>query len=252
MPTTLSLKTLSPTAWAFPALVLAGVVVSIFVVVMPQTRALSEQREEMKIEEERHARLVEKRSYLESLSERELEQQLRDVELALPSSKPVFTFLSSLVGLVDDVEGLDVNNYDFSPGKIASESAEEQAGREKAGQISWLPIEIGFSGSLELILELVTRLEEIAPLVDINGFELSGDLNEEEIAVDDDRNIEMTMNMYYSLAPDSLGKPSDPLAELTERDYEVLGVAQSLRTYEGIANQFGEEFDQEREDIFNF
>ena len=259
----LSYKTLSFSAWVFPLGVAVMIVLASLLVLIPRGQELMDKRREMQRAEDQLERLVAKRTYLESVNETELTDDLRTMIRVLPNEKPVFVFLSSLIGLVKEMEGLDVLSYDFSPGEVASDSAElaevETAEVKQAGKLTSLDIEVEFEGTLPLILDLVDRLEGMAPLSDVYGFSLSGDFESRMVRDSqgfarevENRRISMLLKIYYAEPPAEIAKPEVPIAELSQADVNFVRRMEEFKTYEGINVPVEYMLRQERQNPFTF
>jgi len=64
--------------------------------------------------------------------------------------------------------------------------------------------------------------------------------------------IGMILNLYYAIPPTRIGKPTDPISPLSEKDHETIDRLTQLTTYEGYGNLVEAILNQEREDIFAF
>lgn len=236
--------------WLFPMLVIGFLVVSFIFVFIPQVRAIIEGREELRLEQENLDKLIEKRVFLSGLSDVELTSQLILLNNALPSEKPVFSVLGSLVGQVEEAE-LELEGYDLSPGLLATASSESEELYEEVevGKLTGLPVEFSITGPFESINKLLISMENTVPISRVRNISISGF---EERGEEGGLNATLTMVVYYSLPPTDIGKISDPLIPLTVEDEETIKLLASFDEFEFEVIDIPEGYDELREDLFSF
>jgi hypothetical protein len=237
----------------FPVLVVLGVLLSSFFVVIPMIQSTLDDRDTLEQKEELVKKLVDKRAYLQSLDPLKMKKDLDLVELALPREKPVVEFLVALAALLEGDENLRFTGYEFNPGSLATASAQQANARVNTKGIQDVPVESGFEGDVETLLNLVTHLEELMPLVDFEGFELKGlltDLGTEETT--DDLGLNVVLRLHYAGIPEKLGAVEASVEKITKAEEQVIADLVNFSAYSPDESGGLELFDQAREDIFGF
>lgn len=244
--------------WLVPLVVGAVIFISMFVIAIPTIRQASQLRQDLHSEQDKLAIVTTKLARLNDMNEAELDSQLFEAELALPSKKPVFETLTSLSNQASE-SGIILGDYDFSPGQVATESAAEPSGQnenvslDKPGVLANMPLSLSLSGSSEGITKFLGVLSQSAPLIDVVKLSLATGTSSEEfqtqeselIAPGASANIEISV--LYALPPQDIGRISDPLPEITPDQLSALNVISNLNKYSqnllptstGKVNPFG-------------
>lgn len=199
--------------WKIPLIVAVIVGLLTVLVLLPQGAAVLELRGNLRVLREQLVRLSEKADTLASLDQEELERNVALAERGLPSHKPVFETLSSL-GNQAGRAGVTIVGYQLSPGELATESGEaaEDITTNASGLLEML-IEATVLGDFTQIAAYLDVLRSTAPLVDVTGLSLTTVASEGGQLTNQS---ELTLSSYYALPPETIGEPSQPLAEFSD------------------------------------
>ncbi len=199
--------------WLFPLVVVGVIVISFMLVLLPQLNSLIESREVLKTDEERLERLTQKRTQLESLSETQLGAYYDEATRALPNEKPVALTLMALAGIAEAAD-VRLMEYDFSPGSLATESAKVETADSGVGV---MPVSFVVEGSYDALVAMMRLYETTLPLMQLESAEITPLGN-------DSTDLEATLlvKVYYAPPPTTLGKPSDPISDLTPAELDYL------------------------------
>jgi len=228
----------------FPLLSVAVIWISLMLVFIPQTKQVLELREDLETDQERLERVTRKATVLGGLDEASTNSIFEVVERVLPSQKPAFSVLASLRDLSVESD-VSVSKFDFSPGSLATESAKK--GKKKAqvrlGGLASFPMELNLTGSVEGINRFLQGLDAMAPLVSVEDISLDlkgGGISEGAVS----------LNVYYSLPPQDIGRVSDPIrVDFIEKYADLLELLATFNVGEGFVPGVGR---ADKEDLFGF
>lgn len=196
-------------------IVVAVVIGASFVLVgIPSVQSSLRLRKEVQAAQAELDLIEDKVASLEGVRESDMRAKLDIVEVALPSEKPVFSAISS-VQIQAEQAGVTVTGFDFSPGSLATGSAQSQANSvtqvEEAlpGQLAEMPMKIDIEGSYEVVTNYLDLLQRTTPLLAVTGLDLSLSSQEEALF-----SIGVEMVAYYSLPPEEITAPTEPLPPL--------------------------------------
>jgi Tfp pilus assembly protein PilO len=244
-----SIKTMPTMVWVFPLVTALLILGSLFTILIPQVSGIIEGRGQVETLKKQHEQLVAKRTSLENLSEAELRQQFEKAEFVLPSSKPLFRFMQSMGGLIQQHETVRMSDYELSPGSLATESGEVV---ESAGKLSRLATELTLQGNFNEVYKLLGDYYSLSPFVSVQNIQFSGDIAG---AIDSVSNSEisasLTLNIYYSPPLEVLGRVSDPLPRLTTSIAETYLLLDAFTDY-GNQVEIIPSLDQQRQNPFAF
>jgi hypothetical protein len=260
------------TTWLFPLLTVAVIVVTLGLVLVPQANQILEVREEISVESERHERLVAKRTFLEQLSEPDIDEKVLLSNRALPNNKPVYEIIEALGSELGEL-GVTLESYELSPGGLSTAAAdanEATSTENKPGMMSSLVISFEATGTREAATAFMTRINNLSPLTGlaelsitdevlgilplfttsdsfgmIENLEISGEA-EEKLTLEGD------LVMYYALPITVSGKVSDELPKKGVTDDTVVERVRALEAYRRQAGEAPLDVDYNREDLFNF
>lgn len=204
-------------------LLLVGLVIFL---VLPMLGSIMDSRKELKKEQDRLDKLVLKREQLEELSEEQLVQELMIVNRLLPSRKPIVEILGSMAGAASD-SAISINNYEFSPGEVASDGAEAILS-DKPGLISSLAVTLGIEGKYSDILAYLRTLRQTAPILDYQTVKLDGQLKDELVT---EFSSDIELKVLFSAPPSTKGKITDPLPPMSNRKDEMIEKALAYKEF---------------------
>ena len=239
-------------AWWFPVLAGVFMVVSAVTVLLPKIQAIIAARKDLEAKEQQLQRLVTKRQFLEGLNEAELAQQLILTNRVLPSEKPVYQAMGMLIKRAEMAQ-VTLNSYALTPGLVASTAADKADKNEaKAGELASLPVEFSANGGFEAVYSMLTVLDMTTPLSRITSLGLTG-FGEIGTMVDSPQvEAKLTAEVYYAPPPATLGKPSEALAMMTNKEQETLMTIQAFESagFDEVVTPAG--FDEQKGNVFKF
>ncbi len=154
--------------------------------------------------------------------ESSLDENLRQVDLALPYDKQIGGLVFGLESLAQEAS-LSVKAIQMTPGVISS-STKSTIG--KAGQID---VKVTFEGSITDIQLLVSKIKNARRILSPKSISLvanprTGGLTESTIP----------MVAYFQSAPTNLGDAAAPLPKLSGRDLDLIDTLSRFRVYTAI------------------
>jgi hypothetical protein len=230
-----------------PIGVLVMILVTMFLILKPQIESVMSAREELDDKKEQLISLTEKFDTLEAQSEEELKAYLTSVNRVLPEKKPVFKLVNALSGLNKSIPGVVASDYTINPGSLASASAENE---EVPGELNTMDTELELSGSYDDLLEYLTKLQKMAPLIGVQEIILSGEIDPANQGTQT-ITVTLKLDVFYALSPQSIGRTSDPLPEYTGDLSNTQSELDNFETFQVTEFEFLE-VDQQRENPFSY
>lgn len=115
-------------------------------------------------------KLEKKNAQLSQLESSELLQASDQINLSLPSQKPVTPLLLGL-NAVSRTAGVTLDSVALSPGEVSTDSG--QIAQKKSGKFDSLDLELTVSGTLDQINVFLREIERFAPFSTVSNLELS-------------------------------------------------------------------------------
>lgn len=239
--------------WILPMVAILVVFAGVIFVLIPQVKAINADRGTLKTETERLQRLVEKRQKLEQISEAELDSQLNIVTRALPDEKPINQALGLLMQTTVANE-VKMAEYTMDPGEIASGPANPaQPEKEiKPGAMAALLVETQWIAAYNQIQNLIKTVESATvPFVRLTNLSMSivpdqNDPNQTQTEND------VALEMEYAPVPTTLGKPSDPLPEISASQLQLIEQLAQRQAVELDASTIPEGIEENKPNIFQY
>ncbi|MFC1653223.1 hypothetical protein ACFL1M_00045 [Patescibacteria group bacterium] len=220
------------------------ILLSLFLVLIPSFSEISKTRFENKRIEKSLNDLNKKYSILDSLTESSLNGQVSLVEGALPSEKPVFNIINMIQAGAGTL-GVVVDSFEFSPGSLATESAQLKNKSRKSsgvGDVEFINAEISVVGTFDQVLAFVDLIENSLPVTEVDSVSVSsGNIEFGELKSN------LLLKVYYSLPPTSIGKVSSPISELTDEQGSVI---EEIKKYSLFAST-GDQVTQQNSERFS-
>lgn len=247
--------------WVFPVIVFIFIAASAVLVLYPQYQEIQTKRTELKAAETTLAVLKEKRQFLEALNEDQLKDQRARLETIIPSSKPVYSFVTALTELSKQSE-IIIESYTLKPGELATESAEaeETAAPQEVeggpGQFSTIPIEIEVTSKFSQLVHLFELIEKMSPLVEVNGYDLTGELGSAQKLwelgnlTSEDLKTALILNLYWSLRPVQISAIDQPIVKISSREEAAMAKMDQFEEFLGDGIAIPPQVDYQRENIF--
>ena len=228
-----------------PAMTATVVVVLLTAVITPNIRRISLLRKEVKLAKEQMAGLEEKSSFLASIDEPQLQDQLIILERILPADKDVFGLLVSLNGLAVDT-GVALGNFKTVPGSIATESAtpsarpeegepdvsQRQDAARKQVDLDTLGVSFDLVGPFGDISNFILNLERLKPLMKLNILSIVPSKARSEASTADRVAAKIELSLFYAPLPEQLGAVGSPIVPLSEVELTLFDELSTYSAYE--------------------
>lgn len=183
--------------------------------VIPGVQATIALYERLSTLEKEYGSLSTKLSFLKSLQEENLRDQLVMLVSAIPQDKSVPSIFSTLEGLAQQ-SGVSIGEINLtSPGSLATGSAGRQMTSGKKIGASTLPFSLGATGTYDQIRSFVSSVNQVKRLFDVTSFEFS-------IGSEGVTRVSLSFLAFYQPLPTKVGSVEAPLTSLTPREEEVL------------------------------
>lgn len=211
---------INPMEYVIPFLVFFFVVLSAVFAVKPRVEVLLSTRDQIKVSQERLAKISEKVSFLKKYSQADLQNKVNQLLKVLPSEKDVSSLVFALKSLAEE-SGLEIANLSLNPGELATDSAKVEKREDK----NLMEINMAISGEEEKIYEYLDKIETTAPITKVATFSISisQDVSESKIGLE----------TYFLPIPETLGKTED-LVKITTEEEEVRARISKLKILETI------------------
>lgn len=206
------------------------IAVLVFAVMIPQGQAAWDEYQNIERERPVLEQLQQKVVALENLPSSPEYAQIDIVNNALPSRKPL---LELLVGLssVSSETNVQVNNYNLSPGLVATDSTQLRAGSGGGSGFDSLKLTMSVQGTFRDLQNFLRRVEEVSPFSTITSLALSNTITSETgespETADQLFQAQLETETYFFTRSIAVRYES-PLPELTARDREVLQALSSF------------------------
>lgn len=187
-------KLLGVNRWKFKYLWLPGAVAFIIllswqVAIMPRITDIQQFQADTEAIKLQVNDLDQKRVYLTSADENDLNQKEGLLEEALPGNKNIY-FLLSVVQTIAAKYNYVVDSFSVSPGKVAADSS-GAVEVVKDDALTRVPVTITLLGLNSNYLDLVDAIEHSLPLLSIDAFKMVSDSN-------NGTRLELTVATYFS------------------------------------------------------
>jgi hypothetical protein len=199
-------------------LVIVGVLISfsLLLVFVPFSKEIFSLRGEISKNKKDLELLSQKESMLDSMDESELNSQVDLLESALPSEKPAL-YIIDILNASSQKFGLKLGSFEFSPGSLATNSAELEKNIKAKSGIDSIEVDVEVSGDFDNLLTYIDYLENALPLMKARAISFSTANLDKEV------DATLGLDVYYLLPPETIGKTSDQLKETSASQKEVLG-----------------------------
>ncbi|MBI4066661.1 type 4a pilus biogenesis protein PilO [Candidatus Gottesmanbacteria bacterium] len=195
-------------------ILLFGTLGVIFAVV-PGVQATIALYERLGVLEKEHEALSTKLSFLTSMQEDNLRDQLAMLLSVVPQDKSVPSIFTTLEGLAQQ-SGVSIGEINLtSPGSLATGSAVSQMTSGKKIGASTLPFLLSATGVYDQIRSFVSSINQVKRLFDVTSFEFS-------IGSAGVTRVSLSLSAFYQPLPTKVGSVEAPLSSLTPKEEDVL------------------------------
>jgi len=228
-------KFLKAQAWlAVVSLIIGGVFLYVF---LPRFREYRETEKEIKVQDQKIAVLTRKFNDLNTLSEKELQDNV-DLSLrAVPAEKDFYIVVQNIKSIFGQ-EGVLLPEFQFSVGEVSTQSA-KAAQQTEGDQPEFFAIELSFFGPVDNVEKVISRLENSLPLLSVNSLKLNSDSSSPSGQLG---NYEGTMSLksYFALLPRTLGAIDKELPKIDSQQKKQLEGLSSFEYYAAEEVPLGE------------
>jgi len=219
-------KFLKAQAWLIiVSLIIGGVFLYVF---LPKFREYQKIEKDIEVQEQKIVVLTRKFNDLNTLSEKELQDNV-DLSLrAVPAEKDFYVVVKNIKNIFGQ-EGVLLPEFEFSVGEISTQSAKTTEQTEKS-QPEFFGIELSFFGPMDKVEKVISRLENSLPLLSVNSLKLNSDSSSPNGQLG---NYEGTMNLksYFALLPRTLGVIDEELPKINSQQKKQLEDLSSFEYY---------------------
>lgn len=192
----------------------------VFLAAIPQFRQAWELRSEHLSEKPKLEKLKQKLASLESVRFTPEFAQVDVVNQALPSKKPLLELMVSLSNVAIET-GAVIENFEISPGIVASDAAEVQQNAKKVtskGFVDTLDVALTVTGSDTAVQQFIREVEQMAPFTTITQLSLTSLLSNSE---ESQREAVMATSTFF-FTKSVKATVEAPLPQLSVQDQQVL------------------------------
>lgn len=207
------------------SLIIGGVFLYVF---LPKFREYQKIEKEIEVQEQKIVVLTRKFNDLNTLSEKELQDNV-DLSLrAVPAEKDFYVVFKNIKNIFGQ-EGVLLPEFELSVGEISTQSA-KTAGQTEQNQPEFFGIELSFFGPVDKVEKVISRLENSLPLLSVDLLELNSDSSSPSGQLG---NYEGTMNLksYFALLPRTLGVIDEELPKVNSQQKKQLEDLSSFEYY---------------------
>lgn len=212
-------------AYFVTALTAVVVVVLSYFVIKPRVADIFLLRQELSGQQERSQRLDTKQKEIVNLAleEAELNDQLREIDLALPYHKDVASLVFGVQKLAQEAS-VSAKSIQLSPGLLTTAATGVLT---RAGELN---IKATFEGTMDGVRLLLTKLAAARRLLVPQSVSISTHARAEELV-----DITIPLVAYYLPSPKELGDVTTPLPKLSPSDKELIDKISQFNVYTGLA-----------------
>lgn len=199
--------------------IVVGIILVVGIGIIPGVKRIIDERVKANEVNKIAALLASKVNVLESTDEKELEDQIKVAIASLPLVAPYQQSLSMIFSLLTKY-GLHISELRFS---TASDRGKEQ-----------VDVSSAISGDYTSVKAFLTDLNGSAPLVSVNSVRLSRNIGGQQVNESPIQSflVEMSMRVHQDSPPKTIGKPSDPLPQISTELEKTLRTLQGLQSYQ--------------------
>ena len=196
-----------------PTLVGISSLILIVFIIYPQILKLISNNEALNGVLAKNKNLEVKASQLENINDGELNQNLNLSLAALPMDK-------DLAGALGEVQSL-VNQSGFNLLSLSVGSGND------VGEFNGFNVKAEVEGSQVLLASLLTTIESSGRIMKVSSVELN------RLSIKESVNAVVTIEVFYSPIPTTLGAIDSPLPKVEDKDKEVLANLAAARGFSG-------------------
>lgn len=217
-----------------PLLIAVGLglicLILLFTLLIPQVTQIFDTTSKLSAETPKTDNLKKKLASLENISSVAEYAQVDVVEGALPSKKPLLELLMSL-STVAQLTGIEITEFELSPGLVATDSAELQkniTSTAKNKNFDSLQVKLQITGTFKQIQEFLIQVERAAPFTTVAEMQISGSVSDNSLAEDTVLfRAELVTETYFFTQPISV-RVESPLPLIGTPEQSVLAALASF------------------------
>lgn len=199
--------------------IVLGIILVAGIGIIPGVKRLIDGRAKVNEMNKIAAMLTSKVNVLESTDEKELEDQIKIAITSLPLVTPYQQSLSMIFSLLTKY-GLRISELRFS---TTLDRGKEQ-----------IDVSSAISGDYVSLKSFLTDLNGAAPLVSVKSVKLSRNVGDQQANESPIQSflVEISMRVHQDPPPKTIGKPSDPLPQISTELEKTLRTLQGLQSYQ--------------------
>lgn len=207
------------------SLIIGGVFLFVF---LPKFREYQKIEKEIEAQDQKIVVLTRKFNDLNTLSEKELQDNV-DLSLrAVPTEKDFYAVIKNIKNIFGQ-EGVLLPEFEFRVGEVSTQSA-KTAGQTEKNQPEFFKIELSFFGPVDKVEKVISRLEKSLPLLSISLLALTSDDSSPSGQLGNYGGT-MSLKSYFALLPRTLGAIDAELQKINSQQKKQLEDLSSFEYY---------------------
>lgn len=186
-----------------PFIVVVSAIFIVYFIIYPQAEKIISLEDKISQMNKKKILLEEKIQKLQKLDEFDLKGKLNIVINTLPSDRD----FANVLGLIQNL----VSDY-----RLTLENFQTQSSEEKSAKVSSYSVNLGLKGPRSLVKGFIDSINSSFRLMRTNTISLTITPDENETS------LGMTVNVFYSVIPASVGAVDSPLSELSSQDENLI------------------------------
>ena len=200
--------------------VIGGIGLYVF---MPKFREYQKIKKEIEVQNQKITVLTRKLNDLNTLSEKELEDNVNLSLKSLPTEKDFYSVVKNIKNIFGQ-EGMLLSAFQFTVGEISTESAKKAS----ADKPEFFGISLSFSGPVDKTEMVISRLENSLPLLSIDSLKLTSDSSSSSGQLGNYSGT-MSLKSHFALLPKTLESIDKELPKINSPQNKQL---EELSVYE--------------------
>ena len=204
-------------------------VISVNLLLIPKVKDYQQMAGQYKTIDSKRKQLVDKRQYLASIDQDELQKNASFIANALLPEKNSYV-LVEMIGKIAANYGYQINSFLVNPGEISNNSEDSQPQAAKVSGVANIPVTLTVIGPANRYLELINGLESSLPVLSLGSFKMR--------TTGETSTIDLSVSAYYITDNATFEVDKLTLADLTltPSETEVITKLSQFSLLEDISN----------------
>jgi hypothetical protein len=190
---------------------------------LSQIGPITEALDNLKDSNAEMARYEAKANQLTEIAGNQELQKSSEIDMVLPSHKPLLEILTNLNNVANTSEVV-IRNFSLNPGEIASDSTQVRKSSQSE-KYDYLDLDFSVSGPLWKVQNFMTLIEQTTPISTITSISLNRDIDEDKNA---EAQASLILRTFYFTQPIKT-TITNPLPEINAEDQRILAEISNLR-----------------------